>query len=139
MAGINIAGGKATFPGAVGTSLVKVCALEVGRTGLQEKEVQEAGLPFISAKIEGRTRSGYYPGTGKIVVKVLAEKGTGRLLGGQIVGAEGAAKRIDTLATALHAEFTVEEMINLDLGYSPPFSLAWDPVLIAVRQAAGLV
>jgi len=139
VAGINLGGGYATFPGVVGTAVTKICELEVARTGLQEKEVQRLGLEYVIAKIEGRTRSGYYPGSGRIIVKVLAEKGSGRLLGGQIVGDAGAAKRIDVLATALHAGFTVEEMINLDLSYAPPFSPAWDPVLIAARKAAGLV
>ena len=139
MAGINIAGGQAVFPGVVGTAMVKVFELEVARTGLQEREIQELGLDSITAKIEAKTRSRYYPGTGGITVKILAEKGTGRLLGGQIVGKEGAAKRIDTLATALHAGLSVEDLINLDLGYSPPFSGVWDPVQIAARQAANLV
>ena len=139
VAGINIAGGQAVFPGALGTAIIKVCSLEAARTGLQEKEIQEMGLSYAAAKIEAPTRARYYPGSGPMTVKILAEKGTGRLLGGQIVGKEGAAKRIDTLATALHARLTVEDLINLDLGYSPPFSGVWDPVQIAARQAAGQV
>ena len=139
VAGINIAGGQATFPGVAGTAMVKVFELEVARTGLQEREIQELGLPYIAAKIEAQTRAHYYPGSGEMTVKILAEKGTGRLLGGQIVGREGAGKRIDVLATALHCGLTVEDMINLDLGYSPPFSAVWDPVQIAARQAANLV
>jgi len=137
VAGINIAGGLATFPGVVGTAMVKVFDWEAARTGLQEREAKQAGIPSASVKIEGRTRAGYYPETGKIFVKLVFAPDSGRLLGGQIVGQEGAGKRIDVLATALHAGMTVEEMINLDLGYSPPFSPAWDPVLIACRQAAG--
>jgi NADPH-dependent 2,4-dienoyl-CoA reductase/sulfur reductase-like enzyme len=139
VAGINIAGGRATFPGALGTAMVKICSLEAARTGLQEKEIQDLGLSYAAAKIEAPTRARYYPGAGPMTVKILAEKGTGRLLGGQIVGKEGAAKRIDTLATVLHAGLTVEDLINLDLGYSPPFSGVWDPVQIAARQAAGQV
>ncbi len=139
VAGINIAGGQAVFPGVVGTAMVKVFDWEVARTGLQEREADQAGLPFRSVKIEARTRAGYYPGAGKIHVKIVFNPENGRLLGGQIVGQEGAGKRIDVLATALHAGMTVEEMINLDLGYSPPFSPAWDPILIACRQAAGQV
>ena len=139
VAGINIAGGQATFPGVVGTAMVKVFSLEVARTGLQEKEIQELGLSYAAAKIDAHTRARYYPGTGPMTVKILAEKKTGRLLGGQIVGQEGAGKRIDTLAVALHAGFTVEDLINLDLGYSPPFSAVWDPVQVAARQAANLV
>ena len=139
VAGINIAGGQAIFPGVVGTAMVKVFDWEVARTGLQERELQGLGLFHVSAKIEGQTRPRYYPGTGPISVKILAEKGTGRLLGGQIVGKEGAGKRIDVLATALQGGMTVEDIINLDLGYSPPFSPVWDPVAIAARQAANLV
>jgi NADPH-dependent 2,4-dienoyl-CoA reductase/sulfur reductase-like enzyme len=136
VAGINLGGGYATFPGVVGTAVTKICQVEVARTGLQEAELRELGIEWVSAVITSRTKAGYYPGAGEITVKVLAERGSGRLLGGQIVGLEGSAKRIDTLATALHAGFTVEEMINLDLGYAPPFSPVWDPVVIAARAAA---
>lgn len=136
VAGINLGGGYATFPGVAGTAVTKICDVEVARTGLQEKELRKLGIEWVSAVIKSRTKAGYYPGAGEITVKVLAEKGSGRLLGGQIVGMEGSAKRIDTLATALHAGFTVEEMINLDLGYAPPFSPVWDPVVIAAREVA---
>lgn len=139
VAGINIGGGSARFPGVVGTAVLKVFDYEVARTGLQAREIESLGLIAAEARIESRTRAGYYPGTGPIVVKLFAEKGSGRLLGGQIVGREGSAKRIDMIATALHAGLRVEEMINLDLGYSPPFSPAWDPVLIALRQLLPLV
>ena len=136
VAGINIGGGHAAFPGVVGTAVSKICAVEVARTGLQEREIQQLGWGYVTKKIEGGTRAGYYPGAGKITVKILAEKGSGKLLGGQIVGEEGAAKRIDIFATALHAGFTVQEMINLDLSYAPPYSPVWDPVLIAAREIA---
>lgn len=134
IAGLNLGGVYATFPGVVGTAVSKICSLEVARTGLQEKEIAELGLEYVAATVKSRTRAGYYPGAGAITVKVLAEKGTGRFLGGQIVGTEGAAKRIDVMAVALHAGMTVDEMIHLDLSYAPPFSPVWDPVLTAVRQ-----
>lgn len=135
VAGTNLGGGYATFPGVVGTAVSKICQYEVARTGLLEKDIQALGLKYITATINSKTRAGYYPGTGKITVKLLAEKGSGQLLGGQIVGLEGAAKRIDVIATALHTGLTVEEMINLDLSYAPPYSPVWDPVQIAARQA----
>jgi len=135
VAGINLAGGEAFFPGVVGTAVTKVCKYEVARTGLLEREIEELGLDSITAVIESKTRAGYYPGAGKITVKVLAEKGSGRLLGGQIVGIEGAAKRIDVLATALHAGFTVQQVVDLDLSYAPPYSPVWDPVQVAARVA----
>ena len=139
VAGINLGGGYATFPGVVGTAVSKICAVEVARTGLQENEIKKLGLEYVSAKIESSTRAGYYPKAGHITVKLLAEKGSGRLLGGQIVGMEGAAKRIDVLATSLHAGFTVDEMINLDLSYAPPYSPVWDPVVIAARNLLKLL
>ena len=139
VAGINLGGGYATFPGVVGTAASKICKWEVARTGLQEHEIRAIGLEHVAAKIESTTRASYYPNAGPITVKALAEKGSGRLLGAQIVGIEGAAKRIDIFATALHAGMSVQEMINLDLSYAPPYSNAWDPVLLAVRQAAKAV
>ena len=133
--GINIGGGYATFPGVVGTAVTKVCDLEVARTGLREAEATDAGFRFVTAVVESTTRAGYYPGASPITTKLVAEKRSGRLLGAQIVGREGAAKRIDVLATALWNEMTVEEMASLDLSYAPPFAPVWDPVLIAARKA----
>jgi NADPH-dependent 2,4-dienoyl-CoA reductase/sulfur reductase-like enzyme len=139
VAGINLGGGYATFPGVVGTAVSKLCAVEVARTGLSEREAASAGFEYEAVKVESTTRAGYFPGAGKITVKMLAERRSGRLLGAQLVGMEGAAKRIDVLATALTARMTVEEMTALDLSYAPPFSPVWDPVLIAARKAAEAV
>jgi NADPH-dependent 2,4-dienoyl-CoA reductase/sulfur reductase-like enzyme len=69
-------------------------------------------------------------------IKLVGEVGTGRLLGGQIVGEERSAKRIDTIATALHARFRIDELIDLDLAYAPPFSSTWDPIHLAARRLA---
>jgi len=137
VAGINLAGGYATFPGVVGTAVSKICKYEVARTGLTERELKALGLQYTTATTKTKTRAGYYPGAGWIMVKLLAEKGSGRLLGGQIVGLEGAAKRIDVLATALTAGMTVQQIVDLDLSYAPPFSPVWDPVQTAARQLIG--
>ena len=133
--GINLGGGYATFPGIVGTAVTKVCDLEVARTGLREADAERAGFRLVTATVESTTRAGYFPGTKPITTKLIAEKRSGRLLGAQIVGREGAAKRIDVLATALWNEMTVEEISGLDLSYAPPFAPVWDPVLIAARKA----
>jgi NADPH-dependent 2,4-dienoyl-CoA reductase/sulfur reductase-like enzyme len=135
VAGINIGGGYATFPGVIGTAVTKVCDLEVARTGLRESDAANAGFRFVTAKVESTNRAGYFPGADPMTVKLIAEKGTGRLLGAQIVGRSEAAKRIDPLAVALWNEMTVEEMTGLDLGYAPPYAPVWDPVLIAARKA----
>ena len=139
VAGVNLGGGYATFPGVVGTAVTKVCSTEVARTGLDEREATAAGLGYETARIESSTRAGYFPGAGRITVKMVAERRTGRLLGAQIVGAEGAAKRIDVVATAVTAGLTVDQVVDLDLSYAPPFSPVWDPVLVAAREVAKVV
>ena len=135
VAGINIGGSHAAFPGVVGTAVSKVCDLEVARTGLKESEADEAGFEYVAKISDSTTRAGYFPGATDIKTKLLAERRSGRLLGAQIVGREGAAKRIDVLATALWNEMTVAQILNLDLSYAPPFAPVWDPVLIAARKA----
>jgi NADPH-dependent 2,4-dienoyl-CoA reductase/sulfur reductase-like enzyme len=139
VAGINLGGGYATFPGVVGTAVTKVCDLEVARTGLTERQATEAGYAFVTATVESTNRAGYYPGAQTMTVKLLAEKRTGLLLGAQIVGRADAAKRIDAFAVALWNRMTVEEMTALDLSYAPPYSPVWDPVLIAARKATEAV
>jgi NADPH-dependent 2,4-dienoyl-CoA reductase/sulfur reductase-like enzyme len=134
--GTNLGGGYATFPGVVGTAVSKVCDLEIARTGLREKDCDAVGFSYVTSRTESTTRAGYFPGAGQVTVKLLAERTSGRLLGGQIVGGEGAAKRVDALAVALWNQMTVEEVVSLDLGYAPPFSPVWDPVLIAARKVA---
>jgi NADPH-dependent 2,4-dienoyl-CoA reductase/sulfur reductase-like enzyme len=93
-------------------------------------------IEVVAAEVKDKTRAGYFPGAGPIWVKLVCEPGTGRLLGGQIVGVEGAAKRIDVLATAIWARLAVDELALLDLSYAPPFSGVYDPLLIAAREVA---
>ncbi|MFD8519973.1 FAD-dependent oxidoreductase [Streptomyces capillispiralis] len=137
--GANVGGGYATFPGVVGTAVSKVCDLEIARTGLREKDARRVGLRFESVTVESTSRAGYYPDSSPMTVKMLAELRTGRLLGVQIVGREGAGKRVDIAAVALTAGMTVEQMTALDLGYAPPFSPVWDPVLVAARKATARI
>jgi NADPH-dependent 2,4-dienoyl-CoA reductase/sulfur reductase-like enzyme len=139
VAGINIGGGDAVFPGVVGTAISKICATEVARTGLAEWEAREAGVAHVVRTIESTTSAGYMPTAKPMTVKMIAEPGSGRLLGAQIVGGAGAAKRIDTVAVALHAGFNVQQVLDLDLAYAPPFSGVWDPVAVAARELLKLV
>jgi NADPH-dependent 2,4-dienoyl-CoA reductase/sulfur reductase-like enzyme len=134
VAGINLGGGYATFPGVVGTAITKVCDLEVGRTGLTEREAEAAGFESGAVSIDSTAYAGYLPDAPPMSVKLVGERATGRLLGGQIVGGGGSAKRIDTVATALHARMRVAELIDLDLAYAPPFGTTWDPIHIAARK-----
>lgn len=134
--GTNLAGDDITYPGVLGTAVSKVCDLEVGRTGLGEGQAAAEGYDSVSVTIESSTRAGYFPGAKPITVKVIAERGSGRLLGAQIVGRTESAKRIDPFAVALWNEMTVDELAMADLSYAPPFSPALDPVTIAARKTA---
>jgi NADPH-dependent 2,4-dienoyl-CoA reductase/sulfur reductase-like enzyme len=135
VAGANIGGGYATFPGVLGTAISKICDTEVARTGLSSVEAGRAGFVYDVSTVESTTRARYYPGADAMTTRFIVERGTGRLLGAQIVGGAGAAKRIDTCAVAITAEMTVEQIVQLDLAYAPPFSGVWDPVLLAAREA----
>jgi NADPH-dependent 2,4-dienoyl-CoA reductase/sulfur reductase-like enzyme len=135
VAGINLGGGYATFPGVLGTAITKVCGVEISRTGLGEAEARGSGYVPVTVVVESTTTAGYWPEAQPIAVKVVAERHTGRLLGAQIVGDAGSAKRIDTFAAALWNEMSVSELQHVDLSYAPPFAPTWDPVLIAARKA----
>jgi NADPH-dependent 2,4-dienoyl-CoA reductase/sulfur reductase-like enzyme len=134
VAGTVAAGGTASFRGVVGTAVVKVFDLEVARTGLGLAEAQAAGLDAVATDEVSRSRAKYYPGSSPLHVRLVHTR-EGRLLGGQLAGREGAAKRVDVLATALHAGFTVDDLAELDLSYAPPFAPVYDPVLAAAIKA----
>lgn len=136
VAGINLGGGYATFPGVIGTAATKVGAIEVARTGLGEGEAAGAGFEVETVASDSTTKAGYFPGAAPMTTKLVVERGTGRLLGAQIVGREGAAKRIDTLALAVWHAMTVDDLLGVDLAYAPPYSPVWDPVVAAARRAA---
>jgi len=137
--GINATGGDVRFPGVIGTAASKICAYEVARSGLTEGQAAQAGIGVVAATIQATTRAGYYPGAEPITVKIVAERANGRIVGAQIVGEEGAGKRIDVLATAIWNRMHVDEVASLDLSYAPPVAPVWDPVLVAARKAADLL
>ena len=136
VAAAGIAGGEELFGGVLGTAVVKVCDVHVGRTGLSEREAHEAGFDVVAASVTHGSRASYYPGGKPLRVKLVAERATGRLLGGQLIGREGVAKRTDVVAAALHAGATAHELAQYDLSYAPPFAPVWDPILLAARKAA---
>ncbi|MCB0915184.1 MAG: FAD-dependent oxidoreductase [Actinobacteria bacterium] len=136
--GLNIGGVYATFPGIIGTAITKVGSTHIGRTGLSTDQAIEAGFDVVSATVRTSVIAGYMPDAGAMRTKVIAEVGTGRLLGGQIVGNQvGAAKRIDTLAMAIWTHQTAADLTGADLAYAPPSSPVWDPVQVAARSVSG--
>lgn len=136
VAGENAAGGRAAFLGVVGSAAFKVFELEVAFTGLGTQAAQRYGFEVGSQVIEAESKVGYMPGAKRIVVKLIFDRKNGRVLGAQMVGKEGVARRINTLAVALHQKMTIDEIARLDFAYAPPFSAPMDPILIAAEQAA---
>jgi NADPH-dependent 2,4-dienoyl-CoA reductase/sulfur reductase-like enzyme len=139
VAGTNIAGGQAVFGGVLGTALTRFQDVEIACTGLTARDAADAGYDAIGVITESTSRASYFPGAEPMKIKILAERGSGRLLGAQIVGGDGSGKRIDVLATALWNTMTVAEIGGMDLSYAPPFSPVWDPVLLAAGKAAAKV
>ena len=127
----NICGGDSRYAGSQGSSVIKVFDMTAAVTGINETHGRKAGLDLDTVILSPMSHAGYYPGGRVMTMKVVFEKGTYRLLGAQIVGYEGVDKRIDVLATAIHAGMKATELKDLDLAYAPPYSSAKDPVNMA--------
>jgi NADPH-dependent 2,4-dienoyl-CoA reductase/sulfur reductase-like enzyme len=130
----NVTGRPVELPGVAGTAVFKAFDLQVARTGLNAAEAREAGFDPVETVIQSRSRAHAHPGASTIHVQMVADRRTGKLLGAQMVGREGAAHRINAPAVALHAGMTVADFIQCDLAYAPPFSPVWDPLLTAANQ-----
>ncbi|MGZ8222716.1 MAG: FAD-dependent oxidoreductase [Methylobacter sp.] len=131
VAGENVAGGNAHFPGVFGTAIFKTFKLTVAMTGLSEQSALESGFDPISIVTEGSDRARYYPGRQGFSLKLIADLKNGRLLGAQAIGLEGVDKMIDIAATALLGNLTCSDLENADLAYSPPFSPVLSPIIVA--------
>ena len=131
IAATNMYGTRMVYPGALGTSVVKLFDATAASTGLSEKAAREAGFDVGVSYVFKDNHVTYFPGSAPLAVKIVYDKQTGRLLGGQAYGQNGVEKRIDVLTTALHGSMTLEDLSELDLAYAPPFNSANDPVNLA--------
>jgi NADPH-dependent 2,4-dienoyl-CoA reductase/sulfur reductase-like enzyme/rhodanese-related sulfurtransferase len=131
--GTNLAGGRETFPGILGTAVAKHCDFNIGCTGLTEKKARELGYSVVTTLAPAPDHAHYYPGAKVIFCKLVADAHTRRVLGIQVVGPGEAAKRVDVVATALRFGATVDDLATLDLGYAPPYSGALDNVIHAAN------
>lgn len=138
VAGANAAGRSMVFKGAYGTSIVRVGNVVAAKTGFSEKECKRNDIDYRVTYNFHDSHAGYYPGSDVMVIKLISEKSTGRILGSQIVGGEGVDKRTDVVATSIYAGMTVEDLENLDLAYAPPFGAAKDPIIMAGMTHANL-
>ncbi|HEY1335905.1 MAG TPA: FAD-dependent oxidoreductase [Bryobacteraceae bacterium] len=133
IAGANAAGARERFNGIVGTSIVGIFGTAFATTGFSVEQARREGFSPVAARIEGRARPGYFGGT-HTVVELVADRATRRLIGGSVIGDQGAAGRINVIASALQNRMRLEDFEQLDLAYSPPFAPVWDPLLIAAQQ-----
>ncbi len=131
--GENLSGRRSTFAGSLETSVEKVFGLSVARTGLTLRQALQSGFEADAVTVKARDRASYYPASQSMKVRLVFEKRGGRLLGGQILGGDLAAKRIDTLVTALTAKMSLQDLSQLDLAYAPPYATLWDPIQIAAN------
>lgn len=134
----NICGMNSRYTGSQGSSVVKVFSMTAAATGVNEKNARNAGFDPEAVILSPMSHAGYYPGGRLMTMKLVYDKPTLRVLGAQIVGYEGVDKRIDVLATAIHAEMTAPQLKELDLAYAPPYSSAKDPVNMAGFMAEDL-
>ncbi|WP_338472944.1 CoA-disulfide reductase [Niallia sp. XMNu-256] len=135
----NMMGKREKYQGTLGTSVAKVFDLTVASTGNNEKTLKRLGTPYEVIHIHPSSHAGYYPGAAQISLKLIFNKDTGKIFGAQAIGAEGAEKRIDVIATAIKGGLTVEDLTNLELSYAPPYSSAKDPVNMAGYVATNLI
>ena len=133
VAAINICGGDERFPGVLGSIICKVFDLSIGVTGLTEREARRLGYDVATCLVPGADKAHYYPGAKSLMLKLVAERTSGRLLGVQGVGTGEVAKRLDVAATAITAGMTVEQVSKLDLCYAPPYSAAMDNLITAAN------
>ena len=135
IAGGNMAGAREKFVGALGTAAIKVCGLEMGRTGMSEKDAQRLGVNYKTKLVTANDHPAYYPDPVKLTIKLLYEARTRKLLGATVAGARNAVMRADIFAVAIHAGMTTDELGMVDLAYAPPFAGVWDAVHIASNAA----
>ena len=135
----NICGGNSRYPGSLGSSVIKLFDMTAACTGINEKTARQSGIDYDKVYLSPSNHASYYPGSKVMTMKVLWEKGRGRLLGAQIIGSDGVDKRIDVLAAAMSAGLTAPQLAELDLAYAPPYSSAKDPVNMAGFLAENVI
>jgi len=135
VAGINAAGGYAVFPGVQGSAVTKLFDFEVGATGLNEFFAGRAGMQTIAGALSSKTRADYYPGALPIRVKIVVEKESQRVVGGQIIAGEAVTQRVNALSFAIQKQMTVRELAKADTAYAPPVNETWEPMVLAAEMA----
>ncbi len=135
VAGINAGGGYALFEGVLASAVTKLYDTEVGSTGLTTTAAKRAKIETVSGKITSKTRADYFPGAKSIIVKLVVEKESRRIIGAQIIGGEEVTQRINALSFAIQKNMTVNELAKADTAYAPPLCETWEPIVLAAEIA----
>ncbi|NIP67612.1 FAD-dependent oxidoreductase, partial [Candidatus Bathyarchaeota archaeon] len=135
VAGTNAAGGYTIFPGVLGSAVTKLFDIEVGVTGLNQFFANRAGMQTVAGALSSKTKADYYPGGLPIRIKIVVEKESHRLVGGQIIGGEAVTQRINALSFAIQKQMTVQELAKADTAYAPPVNETWEPMIQAAEIA----
>jgi NADH oxidase (H2O2-forming) len=135
VAGTNAAGGYAVFPGCLGSSTSKLFDLEIGATGLTEALARRHGITPLIGVVTSKTRADYYPGAMPIKIKLVFDRESELLVGGQIVGGEEVTQRINALSFAIQKQMTLRELMKADTAYTPPLCETWEPIVFAAETA----
>ena len=135
VAGINAAGGYAIFLGVLGSAVTKLFDIEIGVTGLNDFFAGRAGLKTVAGTISSKTKADYYPGALPIRIKIIVEKESERVIGGQIIGGEAVTQRVNALSFAIQKQMTVRELAKADTAYAPPVNETWEPMILAAEMA----
>ena len=133
IAGVNVAGGDADYEGVLGTFVSKIGGMEIAATGFSSNYAEKNGYVVVIGKVSANTKPGWFPGGKKLTVKIIADKKNGKIIGGQAVGEEGAASRINIIATAIKAGFTLKKLTELELAYCPAVSDVKDVLVMAAE------
>jgi NADPH-dependent 2,4-dienoyl-CoA reductase/sulfur reductase-like enzyme len=136
IAGENMMGGNVTFKGSLGSQVVKIFDMVAGRTGLHDRDCSRFNISHKTVESKHWDHKVYYPGAELMTIRITGNPENGKLLGAQIIGSKKSeiAKRIDIFATAIHNDYTVEDLNHLDLNYTPPLSSPWDPIQMAAQE-----
>lgn len=135
VAGINAAGGYALFPGSLGSAVSRMFNFEVGATGLTEFMARRFGIETVVGRVTAKTKAAYYPGGLPITVKLVIDRETRRIIGGQIIGGEEVTQRVNALSFAIQKQMTVHELTKADTCYAPPVNETWEPMVLAAETA----
>ena len=135
VAGENAAGGRAIFKGAIRAIAVRVFDIEAAQVGLSAEEAKEAGFAVVTESVTAYAKVALMPESSKVTLKFIIDRTSGRLLGANVYGGDGAVLRADTLGVAIQQGLTLDDISRFDMIYAPPFAPLWDPILIAAHQA----